>query len=140
MGAPCSLDLRERVVEAVAGGMSARAAAKRFSVGVSTAIRWTKRTKETGSPAARPMGGKRPFVLARHATWVLDRLKEKPDITLHALLAELHDRGVQVSYFGVWNFVTRSGLSFKKNAARQRTGSSRRRPQAATLAGAPAQA
>ncbi len=139
MGAPYSLDLRERVVEAVAGGMSARAAAGRFKVSVSTAIRWARRAAETGSPAARSMGGKRPFTLARHASWVLDRLKEKPDITLHALLSELHERGVQVSYFGVWNFVTRSGLSFKKNPARQRAGSSRCGSQAGALAEAPAQ-
>ena len=57
MGAPYSLDLRERVVAAVAAGMSRRAAAKVFSVSESSAIRWTRRQAETGSPAALPMGG-----------------------------------------------------------------------------------
>jgi transposase len=41
MGAPYSLDLRERVVAAVAGGMSRAAAARRFGVSRSSAIRWT---------------------------------------------------------------------------------------------------
>jgi transposase len=135
MAAPYSLDLRERVVAAVKSGLSRRAAAERFKIGVSTAIRWTRRMAETGSPAALPMGGKRPFALATEADWVLARLREKPDITLQALLGELHARGVQVSYYGVWHFVTRAGLSFKKKPARQRTGSPRRGPPPRALAG-----
>jgi transposase len=115
MGAPYSLDLRERVVAAVASGVSCRAAAARFDVSVSTAIRWTRRMKEVGSPAARPMGGKRPFLLASQADWVLTRLKQKPDLTLNALLMELRARGVTVSYYGVWHFVSRAGLSLKKS-------------------------
>ena len=65
MGAPYSLDLRERVVAAVGSGMSRRAAAKHYQVGVATAIRWTARAKRTGSPAALPMGGKKPFRAGR---------------------------------------------------------------------------
>ena len=40
MGRALSLDLRERAMAAVDGGMSCRAAAARFGVGVSSAIRW----------------------------------------------------------------------------------------------------
>jgi transposase len=86
MGGPYSLDLRERVVAAVASGVSRRAAAERFDVSVSRAIRWTRRMIQTGSPAALPMGDNRPFSLAREADWVLARMKQKPDITLNALL------------------------------------------------------
>jgi transposase len=140
MGSPYSLDLRERVVAAVASGLSCRAAAERFDVSVSTAIRWARRLKETGSAAAKPMGGKRPFALAAEADWVLARLKQKPDITLNALLSELRTRGVTVSYYGVWHFVTRAGLSFKKKPARQRAGPSRRGPSPRALAKASGQA
>jgi len=132
MAAAYSLDLRERVVASVGSGLSRRAAAERFQISVSTA--------ETGSPAARPMGGKRPFALAAEADWVLARLREKPDITLTGLLAELHARGVKVSYYGVWHFVTRAGLSFKKKPARQRTGSPRCGATAGALVHAPGQA
>jgi transposase len=52
-----SLDLRERVFAAVAGGMSRRQAAVRFGVSAASAIRWCAREKETGSPAAKPRGG-----------------------------------------------------------------------------------
>jgi transposase len=115
MGAPYSLDLRERVVAAVGSGMSRRAAAKHYQVGVATAIRWTARAKRTGSPAALPMGGKKPFRLAAQGDWIRARLAAKPDITGRELLAELRERKVEVSYYGVWHFLDRAGLSYKKN-------------------------
>ena len=84
MGCPCSLDLRERVVTAMTAGMSGREAAKHFSIGESTALRWARRARETGSPKARPMGGTRRFVLEAHRHWITARLVEKPDLTLRA--------------------------------------------------------
>jgi transposase len=133
MGAAYSLDLRERVVAAVVGGMSRAEAARHFRVSHSSAIRWTKRTAESGSPAALPMGGKKPFALAGEETWIRTRVAEKPDITGRELLAELHHRGVEVSYYGVWHFLDRAGLSFKKKPARQRAGSRRRRAAAPAM-------
>lgn len=134
MGRPYSLDLRERVVSAVRSGMSCREAAAYFSVGVSSAIRWTKRERDTGSPAALAMGGKRPFALARERPWMLARLAAKPDLTLRALLSELRERGITVSYYAVWNIVHRAGKSFKKKPARRRAGSAGRGPQTRVLA------
>ena len=118
MAGPYSLDLRERVVAAVAAGMSRRAAAAHYQVGIATAIRWMAQVKRTGSPAALPMGGKRPFALAQHAEWIRQRIAEKPDITGRALLAELHERKVNVSYYGVGISLT-GPASAKKNATRQ---------------------
>ncbi len=134
MGRPYSLDLRERVVRAVESGMSCREAAEQFEIGVSTAIRWAKRKAQTGSPAALAMGTTHPFSLANQAEWLQARLAQKPDLTLRALLAELNKRGVEVSYYAVWHFVRRAGLSFKKNSARQRAGTSRRRTSARAVA------
>jgi putative transposase len=70
------------------------------------------------------MGG-RPGVskLAGERTWLLARLAEKPDLTLHALLGELHERGIKVSCDTLWRFLRSAGISFKKNRVRQRTGS-----------------
>ena len=51
-----SLDLRERVVAAVLHGLSCRAVAVRFDVSVASVVKWAQRARETGSPAARPMG------------------------------------------------------------------------------------
>ena len=63
MGAPYSLDLRQRAVGAVADGMSCAEAAELYQVSHSSVIRWTKREAETGSPATLPMGGK------KHLPW-----------------------------------------------------------------------
>jgi putative transposase len=41
-------------------GLSRRKAAARFGVGIKTAIDWVVRFRETGSVAAKPMGGCRP--------------------------------------------------------------------------------
>jgi transposase len=110
MGAPISLDLRERVV-AAASGMSRRAAAEHYQVSESSAIRWTARAAQIDSPAALPMGGKKPFTLADEADWTRARLAEKPDITGRELLAELHERKIDVSYYAVSHFLDRSGLA-----------------------------
>ena len=118
MAAPYSLDLRERVVAAVAAGMSRTQAAAHYQVSPSSAIRWTRRLAETGSPAALPMGGKKPFSLANEEAWIRARVEEKPDITGRELLAELKERGVEISYYGVWHFIDHVGLSFKKCMAR----------------------
>jgi transposase len=139
MAAPYSLDLRERVVAAVAAGMSRAQAATHFQVSHSSAIRWTRRQAETGSPAALPMGGKKPFTLANEEAWIRARIEEKPDITGRELLAELNHRGIEISYYGVWHFVDHVGLSFKKKPARQRTRSRRRRAPAAAMEAAPEQ-
>ena len=126
MAAPYSLDLRQRVLAAAAAGQPYRRIAKLFSIAPSTVSTWARRWRETGSPAALPMGGKRPFSLAQHRGWVLARLAEKPDITLSELKTELKDRGLTVSVFAIWHFLRREGVSFKKKRARQRTGSRRR--------------
>ena len=61
MAKPYSMDLRERVIAAVdEEGMSRRAAAARFGVGVSTVIAWVRRLRETGSVAPGQMGGHKP--------------------------------------------------------------------------------
>ncbi len=133
MGRPYSLDLRERVVAAIGAGMSCRQAAEQFDVSPATAIRWAQRVRTTGSPAALPMGGKRPFSLEKERPWVLARLAEKPDITLRALLAEVRARGIEVSYYAVWHIVHRAGHSFKKKPARRRTGPSGRGAQAGAV-------
>jgi transposase len=128
-----SLDLRERVVAAVAAGESCRLVAATFKVSVASVVKWSQRFRATGSSAARPMGGNRPYALAEERDWLLRRLGEKPDVTLRALLAELAERGVKVSYYAVWHFFEHEGISFKKKPARQRAGSSRRRQTASAM-------
>ena len=119
---PYSLDLRERVVSAVEDGLSCRSVAETFGVSVASVVKWSQRFRATGSPEAKPMGGRRPYALATERDWLLKRITETPDITLRALAAELAERGVAVSHYAVWHVLAREGITFKKKPARQRTG------------------
>jgi transposase len=47
------------VIAAVEGGASYRQAAARFGVSGSAAMKWVRRFRQTGSIAAKPMGGDR---------------------------------------------------------------------------------
>jgi transposase len=49
MPAPLSLDIRKRIVAAVEGGASRRAAAERFAVSESSAVKLMKHWEQTGS-------------------------------------------------------------------------------------------
>jgi transposase len=113
-----SLDLRERVVAAVAAGQSCRSVARTFMVSVASVVKWSQRHRAVGSPAALKMGGRRPYLVARERDWVLSRIGEKPDLTLRALLKELGDRGLIVSYHALWHFLQHEGVTFKKRMAR----------------------
>ena len=118
-----SLDLRERVVASVRRGRSCRAVAALFDVSVASVVKWSQRSRATGTAAAKPVGGRRPYVLAGERDWLLARLAQKPDLTLHGLLAELRQRDVVVACDTLWRFLRREGISFKKNRLRQRAGS-----------------
>ena len=120
MTRPYSIDLRERVVASMAGGRSARATAALFGVSVASVVKWSQRKRRTGSVAPGKIGGHRKPVLLPEREWLHARIAAEPDLTLRALLAELHDRGVKASYGALWEFLDREGLSFKKNRVRQR--------------------
>jgi transposase len=130
---PYSLDLRERVVAAAEGGQSCRTVADRFGVSVSSVVKWRQRAQATGSPAAKPMGGKRPVLLAGRRAWILQRMSVKPHLSIRGLMAELAEAGTTVSYGAVWTFLHRQNMSHKKKPARQRAGSTRRRPTSRAL-------
>ena len=124
-----SLDLRERVVAAVEeGGLSCHRAAAQFGVGISTAINWVRRRRETGSVRPLKVGGYRPKLIRdEHRVWLLARIRER-DFTLRGLVAELAARGLKVDYRTVWSFVHAERLSFKKKRGGWRTRPPRHRP------------
>ncbi len=135
-----SSDLRDRVVTAVVAGATVRAAAERFGVSVASAVRWSQRYRATGSAAARPRGGKKPYVLTGQREWLLARIAEAPDLTLRALMAELADRGVVASYHAVWDFFAHEGVTFKKKPARRRAEPAGRGEEARALEASPGEA
>jgi transposase len=82
MPKPLSMDLRERLISAVEGGMSRRSAAKLFSVAPSTAIKWVDQKRSTGSVRPRTRGGdNRSHRLEAHADEIVSLAKDT-DLTL----------------------------------------------------------
>jgi transposase len=122
MTRPLSIDLRERVILAVEGGLSRRAAAERFGVAVSTAIKWVDRWRRTGDVRPRPQGGDyRSHRIEAHAAEILALVEETPDITLAEIAAHLDEaHGLKVADSTVWRMLDRHGMTLKKNRARQR--------------------
>ncbi len=97
-------------------GWASAGPAKLYKVSYSTVINWVARSSQTGSPAL-PMGGKTIQTRGRIRIGIyLRRLADNPDITGQELLAELHERKVDVSYYAV-AFLDRAGLSYKKLCA-----------------------
>lgn len=136
MPRPYSQDLRERVVAAVAGGLSRHAAAKHFKVSASSAIRWVQRWQDTGEVMAKPTGGS-TSPLEKHEAELLGLVTEKPDLTLDEFCAALKERQIATSRVSLHRFFVRHALCFKKNPARQRTGASGRGGSARAVAAEP---
>ena len=136
MTKPLSSDLRERLIEAVAAGMSRRAAADRFGIAASTAVKWVRRWRDTGSNAPRPQGGdKRSDRIEAHAEEILGLVAAARDITLSEIASHLErQRGERFAPSTVWRFLDRHAITFKKNRARQRAGAPGRRRAKTSLA------
>jgi transposase len=110
-----SLDLRERVVAAVSGGMSRRQAAERFGVSPASAIRWCTRQRVSGTPAAKPMGGDRHSGrIEAQAEVILALVAEIRDITLMELQAKLASQGHRFGIGTLWRFFDRHAITWKK--------------------------
>lgn len=118
MGTCRSEDLRQRVVEAVAAGSSRRAAAGRYSVSASSAIRWAERAASEGSVTPRKQGrpaGKGP--LSDHLDYLVAVVEATPDITMPELAARLlAERGVTAAEASISRLLCRAGFTYKKTA------------------------
>ena len=115
MGKPLSMDVRERVIEAIDGGMSRRSAAARYKIAPSTAIRWDNARRRTGSFEPKVQGGDmRSQRIEDHADVIHAALEETPDLTLAELCEHLSERGVASSTSSLWRFLQRHGITRKK--------------------------
>jgi transposase len=114
MARALSGDLRSRVLASSADGISARSAAARFGIGISTAISWiasARRGQMAPAKQGRP-GGSRLDV---HEAFIVGMIEASKDITLNEMVARLGtERGVQIgrSAFDVW--LRKRGRTFKK--------------------------
>jgi len=116
MPAPYSQDLRERVIGFMALGGSARAAATRFEISISSAIRWAQRWRAEGHARPRAMGGDRRSRLSEHGARVLQLVAQQPDLTLREIRSALAvSCGITVGLSTVHRFLGAHNLTLKKN-------------------------
>ena len=116
MPAPYSQDLRERVIGFMTLGGSARAAATRFDVSLSSAVRWAQRWRAEGHARPRAMGGDRRSRLSEHRARVLQLIAQQPDLTLQEIRSALAAWGITVGLSTVHRFLAAQNLTLKKRA------------------------
>lgn len=107
MGRALSVDLRQRVVAAIEGGLSCRAAAARFGVSAASAIRWRQLTLRTGKVSPSRQGGdSRSGLIEAHHSFIRTLIETNSDLTLDEIREALAARGTVVSVAAVWRFVS----------------------------------
>ncbi|HKH26801.1 MAG TPA: IS630 family transposase [Sphingomicrobium sp.] len=117
MSKALSLDLRTRVLAAIAGGLSCRQAAQRFGVSASSAMRWRGLERRQGDARPKALGGdRRSGRIEARAGLILALVEDTPDITLEELRTALAARGIAVGYGTVWRFFARRRITQKKTA------------------------
>ena len=119
-----SNDLRGRVVEDVLGGMSRRAAAKKYRVSASFVIKLMRRYKETGCYRPLARGGDRRSYLKPHGDFIADMIAQNNAITLIDIQGRLEEKTGRIVHISVLDrFIRRMGFRYKKNGTRLRAGS-----------------
>ena len=116
MSKALSVDLRIRVLRAVAEGASHREAADCFGVSAASVSRWRKREREHGAPRPKALGGdRRSQAMERQARAIMEIVAANRDITLAEIKAALAERQVEASIAGLWRFFRRHGITLKKS-------------------------
>jgi len=140
MPAPYSQDLRQRVIGFMALGGSARAAAARFDVSVSSTTRWAQRWRAEGHARPRAMGGDRRSRLGEHRARVLQLVARQPDLTLQEIRSALAvSCGITVGLSTVHRFLRAHNVTLKKRPCTRPSKTARMspRPGACSFAASP---
>ena len=119
---PYPLTFERRVIGAIEGGLSCRAAAQRFGVSASSAIRRRAQERREGNIKPEPQDGDHHSQrIEAHPELILSAVAAKSDITLSELRERLKERGVAVAIGALWRFFKRRKITRKKVGARGRT-------------------
>ena len=108
-------DLRSRGLAASRDGMSARSAAARFGIGISTAIAWIASARAGLLTPA--MQGRRGG--SRLEDFIFGMIEEAKDITLNEIVRRLcEERAVSIGRSALDVWLRKRGWTFKKRMAR----------------------
>ena len=125
MSKALSVDLRVRVLAAVAEGLSHRQAGERFGVSAASVSHWRRLERDQGDARPGPLGGdRRSHGLEWHGGAILEIIADNRDITLAEIRAALEAKGVRSSIGGLWRLLDRHRITLKK---------SRRTPRSKTV-------
>ena len=95
-------------------------AATRFGVSVSSASRWSERSRHEGQLAAKPMGGDHTSKrIEAHAALILATSQREPHLFLRELRDRLAEQGVQTSTSGLSRFFQQHRITWKRGDARR---------------------
>ena len=115
MSKALSLDLRVRVLAALADGASHRAVALRFGVSAASVSRWRQRAAAQGNPGPRALGGdRRSGRIEQHREQILGVLADQPDLTIEELRRALAERGLRFGFGTLHRFLVRHRMTRKK--------------------------
>lgn len=116
--ASISLDLRERILQALADDSSSLRVAERFSVSASFVRKLRLQVKRTGDPSPGKAPGKERLVQGSSEKRLRELIAKYPDATL-VELAKLLERSarIAVSETTMWRSLRRLGLTRKKRVS-----------------------
>lgn len=115
MSRALSVDVRERVLAAVAAGATHRQAAARFGVSAASVSRWRKLEREHGDVRPKALGGDRRSKRIEAVKGLILSLREEtPDMTLEEMGQALAERGHAFGFGTVQRFFKRHRITRKK--------------------------
>ena len=115
MSRALSVDLRVRVLGAVAAGATHRDAADRFGVSAASVSRWRKREREHGDPGPGRLGGdRRSDRIEAHHQAVMAALGRDRDATIAEVRASLAKQGLVFGFGTIQRFFARHAVTRKK--------------------------
>jgi transposase len=117
-----SQDLRDRVLRALERGDRPTDIAARFEVSRVWVYEVKNRFERQGRRTAQTAGGCRVSRIAHLELTLRSWIREQCDLTLAEMCERLAQQGVQIKVSALWHQLDKWGLSYKKNAARQRAG------------------
>lgn len=118
MAKALSVDLRSRVLAAVAAGASHRQVAARFGVSAASVSRWRALARQLGDARPKALGGDRRSARIEGQAALIGRiLGETPDITIDELRRALAGHGHPFGYGTIQRFFARHNITRKKRPA-----------------------
>ncbi len=126
MSKALSVDLRVRVLAAVAAGASHREAGERFGVSAASVSRWRTLERQQGDARPKALGGdRRSSRVDAHHEAIMASLGPQKDATIEEIRRSLAARGLFFGFGTIQRFFVRHRVTRKK---RPRTPPSRNVP------------